>query len=80
MTIKEHGGIKRELKMMHWHKVSFVLLADDFIAVCFAYFAGLWLRFDGRFSMIPREYLEPYAQFIVIYAAICIVVFTCLRL
>ena len=80
MTIKEHGGIKREFKMMHWHKISFVLMAYDFIAVCVAYFAGLWLRFDGRFSMIPRMYLEPYAQFIVIYAAICVVVFTCLRL
>lgn len=80
MTIKEHGGIKRELKMMHWHKISFVLMTYDFIAVCVAYFAGLWLRFDGRFSMIPKEYLIPYANFIVIYAAICIVVFTALRL
>lgn len=80
MTIKEHGGIKREFKMMHWHKISFVLMAYDFIAVCVAYFAGLWLRFDGRFSMIPKEYLIPYANFIIIYAAICIVVFTALRL
>lgn len=80
MTIKEHGGIKREFKMMHWHKISFVLMAYDFIAVCVAYFAGLWLRFDGSFSMIPKEYLMPYANFIVIYAAICIVVFTALRL
>lgn len=80
MTAKEHGGIKREFKMMHWHKISFVLMAYDFIAICVAYFAGLWLRFDGRFSMIPKEYLMPYANFIVIYAAICIVVFTALRL
>ena len=80
MTIKGHDGIKRELKMMHWHKISFVLMAYDFIAVCVAYFAGLWLRFDGRFSMIPKEYLMPYAHFIVIYAAVCIVVFTALRL
>lgn len=80
MTIKGTDGIKREFKMMHWHKVSFILMAYDFIAVCFAYFAGLWLRFDGKFSMIPREYLMPYAQFIIFYAAICIVVFTCLRL
>lgn len=80
MTIKGHDGIKREFKMMHWHKISFVLMAYDFIAVCTAYFVGLWLRFDGRFSMIPKEYLMPYAQFIIIYAAICIVVFTALRL
>ena len=80
MTIKGKDGIKREFKMMHWHKISFVLMAYDFIAVCFAYFVGLWLRFDGKFSMIPREYLMPYAQFIIFYAAICIVVFTALRL
>lgn len=80
MTIKGRDGVKREFKMMHWHKISFVLMAYDFIAVCAAYFAGLWLRFDGKFSMIPREYLMPYAQFIIFYAAICIVVFTCLRL
>lgn len=80
MTIKGRDGIKREFKMLHWHKVSFVLMVYDFIAVCVAYFAGLWLRFDGRFSQIPREYLGPYAQFIVIYAAISIVVFTALRL
>lgn len=80
MTIKGHDGIKREFKMRHWHKISFVLMAYDFIAVCAAYFIGLWLRFDGRFSMIPKEYLMPYAQFIIIYAAICLVVFTALRL
>ena len=80
MTIKGHDGVKREFKMMHWHKISFVLMAYDFIAVCAAYFAGLWLRFDGKFSMIPKEYLMPYAQFIIFYAAICMVVFTCLRL
>lgn len=80
MTIKGHDGIKREFKMMHWHKISFILMAYDFVAVCASYFAGLWLRFDGRFSMIPKEYLMPYAQFIVIYAAICLIVFTALRL
>ena len=80
MTIKGHDGIKRELKMMHWHKISFVLAVYDFIAVCAAYFIGLWLRFDGKFSMIPREYLMAYAKFIVIYAAICVVIFTALRL
>ena len=80
MTVKGHDGIRKEFRVQHWHKVSFVLLAYDFIAICFSYFMGLWLRFDGKFSQIPREYLEPYAQFIVIYAAISIIVFTVLRL
>ena len=80
MTIKGYDGIRREFKMMHWHKISFVLMIYDFIAVCMAYFLGLWFRFDGRYSMIPKKYLIIYAQFIVIYAAVCVVVFTALRL
>jgi len=80
MTEATKDELKKEHKLLHWHKVNFVLMAYDFIAVCVAYFAGLWLRFDGRFSMIPREYLIPYAQFILIYAVLCVVIFMSLRL
>ena len=80
MTIKGNDRLKRKFEIMQWYKISFVLATYDFFAVCIAYFAGLWLRFDGRFSMIPKGYLIPYAQFIIIYAVICIVVFTALRL
>ncbi|MCR5214117.1 MAG: polysaccharide biosynthesis protein [Eubacterium sp.] len=40
-----------------------------------AYFLALWFRFDGRFSQIPRTYLEPYLVFIFFYVLICITVF-----
>ena len=80
MNFKGTDEVKKVFKLHHWHTISFILVVYDFIAVCAAYFAGLWLRFDGTFSMIPREFLIPYAQFILPYALICIVVFAALRL
>ena len=71
---------KKNKKFQHWHKVSIWLMVYDAIAVCASYFIGLWLRFDGRYTMIPSEYLLAYAGFIPIYAAICIAVFWALRL
>ena len=64
----------------HWQKVSFWLALYDVIAVCASYFIGLWLRFDGRYTMIPTEYLVSYAKFVPIYAIICLLVFCLLRL
>lgn len=64
----------------HWHKVSIYLVLYDVIAVCAAYFAGLWLRFDGRFSQIPDKYFDAYVSFIPFYVVFCILVFAFLRL
>ncbi|MBO4864156.1 MAG: polysaccharide biosynthesis protein [Eubacterium sp.] len=45
------------------------------LAVAFAYFLALWVRFDGSIGAIPREYLNPYIIFIPIYAIICVFIF-----
>ena len=66
--------------LLHWQKISIYLVIYDFVAVCLAYFVGLWLRFDCRYSMIPEEYLTPYMQFTLFYAVICVVVFHFLKL
>lgn len=66
--------------LLHWQKISIYLMVYDFVAVCLAYFVGLWLRFDCRYSMIPEEYLTPYMQFTLFYAVICVVVFHFLKL
>lgn len=66
--------------LLHWQKISIYLMIYDFVAVCLAYFVGLWLRFDCRYSMIPEEYLTPYMQFTLFYAVICVVVFHFLKL
>ena len=64
----------------HWQKVSVLLALYDMIAICASYFIGLWLRFDGRYTMIPIEYLKAYISFIPIYAVLCLGVFWGLRL
>lgn len=71
---------KEKLNILHWQSVGIYLMIYDFAAVCVAYFLALWLRFDGRISMIPRQYLNPYREFIFIYAVICVIVFYLLRL
>lgn len=64
--------VKGDNKVLHWDRISTYLMVYDFIAICFSYFAALWLRFDGKFGSIPKEYLMPYAKFILPYAVICI--------
>ena len=74
----EKGSLKRKFK--HWHKIGVFLTIYDMFAAAFSYFAALWIRFDGHISLIPREYMQPYREFIPLYVLICIVVFIALRL
>lgn len=60
--------------------VSTILVAYDLVAVAFSYFIALLVRFDCRFSLIPRDYLEGYYKSIIVYAIIVAVVFQCFRL
>ena len=60
--------------------VSAILVAYDLVAVVFSYFIALFVRFDCRFSLIPRDYLEGYYKSIIVYAIIVAVVFQCFRL
>lgn len=59
----------------HWQIVSLGLGIYDALAVCTAFLAALWLRFDCRFTSIPADYLASYFRFILIYAAFSIFVF-----
>ena len=59
----------------HWQIISVALMLYDFVAVCGAYFLGLYLRFDCVYSAIPKMFIVPYNKFILPYAAGCIVVF-----
>lgn len=72
--------IKGKWNIKHWQEVGIYLLIYDFLAVCLSYFLALWIRFDGMFDRIPKEYLNPYKEFILIYAVICLVVFMGFRL
>ena len=64
----------------HWHIIAVFLAIYDFVAVCVAYFLALFLRFDGTYSQIQRQYLEPYTEFIFPCAAVSILIFLCFRM
>jgi len=66
--------------MQHWKIISIWLILYDIFMVNMAYFIALWLRFDCQFSKIPESYLYAWLQFVPVYSAVCLVVFTCLRL
>lgn len=79
-TSKEKKPSQKANKFQHWHKVSLYLVLYDIVAICGAYFAALWFRFDCSFSMIPTSYLYAYVYFIPIYVVLCVVTFYALRL
>lgn len=64
----------------HWKLINVYLIVYDIIAVIVSYFFALWIRFDCRYSSIPREYLQPFFHTILIYAVFCVIVFRLLRL
>ncbi len=56
------------------------LLIYDIIAVNFAYFLALLLRFDFRYSLIPPEYLDSFFHFSPIYTLFCLLLFSGFKL
>ncbi|MGN1158077.1 MAG: polysaccharide biosynthesis protein [Agathobacter sp.] len=79
-SIKKTNSGKKASGFQHWQRISLYLMLYDIVAVCGAYFAALWFRFDCSFSMIPKQYLYSYVGFIPFYTVICIAVFYGLRL
>ncbi len=70
----------RALKLEHWHLISGLLLLYDLVAVNFAYFLALWLRFDCSYTEIPWMYMDTFLHFAPIYTVICVVVFGWMRM
>ena len=70
----------KTLHFKHWQAISLVLVFYDFLAVCGAYFLGLLVRFDFKYSWIPQEYIVPFNKFILPYAVGSIVVFAVFRM
>lgn len=63
-----------------WNTTAVLLVLYDIFAVSVAYFFALWLRFDCRFSEIPREYLISWASFAPIHALVSVAVFEIMHL
>ena len=76
-TLKQKNKGK---KIEHWQVISFLLVIYDYITVKISYFLALWIRFDCRFSLIEKEYLEAYGTSILFYAVFCLIVFRIFRL
>lgn len=72
--------MKDKLNLKHWTKISILLLIYDFLAITACYFIALWIRFDGRFSLIDPDFLQTYTHTIFWYALFCVVVFWLMRL
>lgn len=73
--IKRNGG-----KIERWKLIAVCLMLCDFLAIHFAYFLALWIRFDCVYSAIPEEYLDPFHHFITIYAIASLVIFWIFRM
>ena len=59
----------------HWVQIALLLMLYDAITIGISYFMGLWLRFDLRWSAIPRNYLQEFVSFIPFYIIICIIIY-----
>ena len=57
-----------------------ILAIIDILCIFVSFFVGLWLRFDFRFSAIPKEYLLAYLPFVVTWCVLSVVVFALCRL
>ena len=60
---------------MQWLRRAVIIGVLDAIFIASSFFVALWLRFEFRFSEIPREYLEGFLHTIGPWIIICIVVF-----
>ncbi len=64
----------------HWIGVALFLALYDIVVVSMSYFVALWLRFDCRFTEIPKEYLSAWKHFTPVYIVLAIMCFYLLRL
>ncbi len=62
-------------KLKHWQVIAVLLAAWDVLAVNFAYFFALWIRFDCAYSRISPSFLSVFAYFAPFYTFFCIFVF-----
>ncbi len=73
--MKASSNKKHKFHIESWHITAIFLMVYDVMAINISYFLALFIRFDGVFSEIPTEYLDPYIKFIPIYSAISLIIF-----
>lgn len=81
MKSEKRIEINSKKKIQHSQIVIGYLIVYDVLAVSFAYFAALWLRFDLRMTLIIGGiYMNSWMKFAPFYAVICVAVFWMFRL
>ena len=71
---------RRKNLIQNWRLFAVCLAVYDAIAVNLAYFFSLWVRFDCRYRLIPRQYLHAYARFMPVFTVCCLLIFFFLRM
>lgn len=78
MDKNEKGSLNKKSKhrklLEHWQFVSLYLIVYDIIFCNLSYFGALWLRFDLKYTAIPREYLFKFLKFVPIYSIAVVLV------
>lgn len=80
LKLSKNSSGKRKFHIETWQIKAVFLMAYDFMAINISYFVALWIRYDGVFSEIPAEFLEPYVHFIPLYTLISLVIFYLFRM
>ena len=57
-----------------------LIMVLDIISIGVSYLCGLLVRFDFKFSSIPEKYIAEYKRVILVWCAICVVVFLCCKI
>ena len=78
MKSKEHN--KSKFKLQHWQIIALLLKVYDFLSVALSYSIAIYLRFDFRYSAIPKSYFNTHSRIILFYALFCVVIYAAFRL
>ena len=70
----------KHFKLQHWHVIAIMLIIYDIIAMGASYAFALFIRFDLKYSAVPKEYFNAYIRFMPIYLVLGILIFGFFRL
>ena len=73
-------GNRKRFRLEHWQIIAVFLAGYDMVAISAAYFLGLLIRFDFRYSKIDPLYLRAFYDFLPFYLVFCLALFWGLRL
>ena len=65
----------RAFNVEHWQLIAFFIVIYDLITISFSYLFGLLLRFDFRFTLIPKSYLIVYYKLAIPFAIFSVVIY-----